>query len=586
MGSESAIVPVINVRNPATIVNDVSNQAMDSLISNGLLLALKNSRMVFKVPKRIEKPYSWVDHIPFAFFLVEILRPRILVELGVHTGNSFNAFCQAVDSLGLDTHTYGVDTWEGDPHAGEYAVDCGGILARLDRHVSDNYLAFANLMKMTFDESLSYFSDGSIDLLHIDGYHSYEAASHDFSTWLSKMSDRGVVLLHDTTVRRTNFGVWRLYEELSQQYESTQFSFGFGLGVVLVGQNTPTLVKDLVYANNSNGFYRQFFCNLGRAIREGVEKNDAVEQVSNTESELHHYRTLANADSKLNARITVSGVANISGVAGDEQIVTLGEIVFPAKETKPHRFELNINPELEIKQLLFFVDGRGIFSHYGIEIVKPDHELLKNFSALGDLSRGANSFLFTDRNVPFLRIINTTPCQMSSIRGYARIVLLEDDDIYREELEIVRQLERSSSMARWSNSSDIKDDLTLCQQRVLALLAELTGFEDRIVNYMNALKGATNDITNYSENRQTKFCEENLKFSDALRRVSELELECADLKSRLIVRECQERERVVDLDNLNSSYIALKRQISDIVNSKSWRITAPLRSMASLFKRS
>jgi hypothetical protein len=103
---------------------------------------------------------------------------------------------------------------------------------------------------------------------------------------------------------------------------------------------------------------------------------------------------------------------------------------------------------------------------------------------------------------------------------------------------------------------------------------------------MNALKGATNDITNYSENRQTKFCEENLKFSDALRRVSELELECADLKSRLIVRECQERERVVDLDNLNSSYIALKRQISDIVNSKSWRITAPLRSMASLFKRS
>src|SRR3990170_8249268 len=66
-------------------------------------------------------PSAWTEHAPFAFWLVEALRPRSYVELGTSYGYSFFAVCQMVEKLGLKTECTAIDTWRGDDHAGFYS---------------------------------------------------------------------------------------------------------------------------------------------------------------------------------------------------------------------------------------------------------------------------------------------------------------------------------------------------------------------------------------------------------------------------------------------------------------------------------
>jgi hypothetical protein len=193
-------------------------------------------------------PSAWTGHVPFAFWLAEALRPAILVELGTHNGTSFLAFCQAIKAQGAPTKAFAVDTWQGDEQAGHYGDD---VHDRLESVVLAKYAGFAQLMRMRFDEAAPYFSDGSIDLLHIDGLHTYEAVSHDFQTWLPKLSRRGVVIFHDTMVREREFGVWKLWEELRDRYPSFEFRHTHGLGVLLVGDQPPALLLALAGASGT-----------------------------------------------------------------------------------------------------------------------------------------------------------------------------------------------------------------------------------------------------------------------------------------------------------------------------------------------
>ncbi|MDH0896624.1 MULTISPECIES: class I SAM-dependent methyltransferase [unclassified Pseudomonas] len=189
-----------------------------------------------EMPERLTDISSWHRHIPFAFALLDMARPRVFVELGTHKGDSYSAFCQGVVRQGLPTRCYAVDTWQGDSQAGLYGDD---IFADLSGYHDPRYSRFSTLLRMTFDDALEHFADGSVDLLHIDGLHTYEAVRHDFETWLPKMSERGVVLFHDTNVRHGDFAVWRLWGELQQSYPSFEFPYGFGLGVLAVGRAVP-----------------------------------------------------------------------------------------------------------------------------------------------------------------------------------------------------------------------------------------------------------------------------------------------------------------------------------------------------------
>ncbi len=209
---------------------------------------------------------AWTEHVPFVFWLVDVLRPRTIVELGTHNGVSYSAMCQAVKSLGLSSSCFAVDTWKGDEHAGFYAEDVYKDFAAFH---DQRYSAFSRLVRSSFDEALHHFEDGSIDLLHIDGLHTYEAARHDYRSWLPKLAANAVVLFHDTNVRERGFGVFRLWSELAAESPHFNFLHGHGLGVLGQGRNYSGALRILFDARDDcvASSIREIFAKLGRSVR-------------------------------------------------------------------------------------------------------------------------------------------------------------------------------------------------------------------------------------------------------------------------------------------------------------------------------
>lgn len=76
----------------------------------------------------------------FRFFLIDFIKPKLFVELGVHVGNSYNAFCQAVKTFNTSTICYGIDTWKRDKHVGFYDEF---VYDELMRYQKKNYGEFS-----------------------------------------------------------------------------------------------------------------------------------------------------------------------------------------------------------------------------------------------------------------------------------------------------------------------------------------------------------------------------------------------------------------------------------------------------------
>jgi hypothetical protein len=208
--------------------------------------------------RRANHPSAWHGHVAFAHWIVQATHPRILVELGTHTGVSYLAFCHSVAAAVLQTKCYAIDTWSGDDQSGFYGED---VYADLKQFHDQHYSGFSTLLRSTFDEAVGRFEDGSVDLLHIDGLHTYDAVQHDFFTWLPKLSERAVVLFHDTNVRgndlrHAGFGVWMLWEELAKSYPGFSFEHSAGLGVLALGSSPPPAISALCTITDAEAIAR------------------------------------------------------------------------------------------------------------------------------------------------------------------------------------------------------------------------------------------------------------------------------------------------------------------------------------------
>jgi len=213
---------------------------------------------------------AWTGHTYFVNFLISIIKPKKFVELGIHYGYSYFNICRVIEILKSDfeefseSKAFGIDSFEGDIHAvfNENGNDVENHVKKLNKDLS----YFSNIIKSNFDDACSKFEDKSIDLLHIDGQHLYEDVKNDFKKWEKKLSDNSVVLFHDTQITNRNFGVYKFWNEIKDNYPSINFEHSAGLGVLFYGKKinkkTEIFTKFITDKNNKKiviDFYKNLY---------------------------------------------------------------------------------------------------------------------------------------------------------------------------------------------------------------------------------------------------------------------------------------------------------------------------------------
>lgn len=82
-------------------------------------------------------------------------------------------------------------------------------------------------------DAAGHFRRDSIDYLHIDADHSFEAVKQDLMTYKEFMTFRSCITLHDSIPRAKNCGVWKLIEEVRLQNDYDILNLPVGLGLAI-----------------------------------------------------------------------------------------------------------------------------------------------------------------------------------------------------------------------------------------------------------------------------------------------------------------------------------------------------------------
>src|SRR6266404_194391 len=215
-------------------------------------------------------------HVPFAMFLVDVLNPKVLVELGVREGTLFCSYYQAVRQLKLSARCFAIGDW---PNGHSYPGDLLS-LANLRAHHDPLYGGFSQLIQVAPGEADKNFENGAVDLLHISGRSSNEAPGDWIKNWLPKMSNRGVIVLDHINLHDSESNVWKLWKDLKADRPYFELAHQGGLGVLSVGTHTPDGLEALFEANDKEAsLIREFFRQSGEQLKAQLANKPEIEQL-------------------------------------------------------------------------------------------------------------------------------------------------------------------------------------------------------------------------------------------------------------------------------------------------------------------
>lgn len=172
----------------------------------------------FGNPKKLPIISAWAGLEAIIPDIIQTFKiaPGRALEFGVEYGYSTYALAQYFDKV------IGVDTFQGDEHAGVHEIDMEAIQSVMPPNVL--------LIKSNYKD---YQDDEKYDMIHIDIVHTYKD-TFECGDWSMKHSD--LVIFHDT---QSFPEVKRAVEDLATKYGAEFYNYPFfnGLGILCKSQS-------------------------------------------------------------------------------------------------------------------------------------------------------------------------------------------------------------------------------------------------------------------------------------------------------------------------------------------------------------
>ncbi|MCE7520557.1 hypothetical protein LZG37_20670 [Halomonas titanicae] len=242
--------------------HSVATNATQDLAIKPSINTLAQGSMFWQPDYREASP--WLEHLPFLFWLVEALRPQQAVGLGVESVAHF-AVCQAASRLRLGTRCFMVGVQHEEDAASKQ--DAEAIRA----YAADHFSTISQWLEATSTRAIDQFDEGSVDLLLLHVEADDNSVDYLLDRWLSKLSTQGVVVVPGVARREPGCLVFRAFETLKARYPHFVFHHAGGLGVIAVGNNLPSLLKNLLSSLESAAstqVVQDVFARLGRSCQD------------------------------------------------------------------------------------------------------------------------------------------------------------------------------------------------------------------------------------------------------------------------------------------------------------------------------
>lgn len=165
------------------------------------------------------KDTSWKENKVIVSDILSIVKPKIIVDIGTFKGYSANAFACYSD-------------------ADVYTIDPVKQYISLKENVTFiNKTSEEAFKDWKWDNVEGKDDKGFIDILHIDGDHSYKSVRFDIVNWTKHMTKDGIVLIHDVlNIGIAGFGPIRTFLQAIVPYKAV-YPKGQGLGMLIHDRN-------------------------------------------------------------------------------------------------------------------------------------------------------------------------------------------------------------------------------------------------------------------------------------------------------------------------------------------------------------